>query len=315
MTEIADQVRDRLIEVELQRGDLPTPTPRRSQNIGGTQRALNSSPSCSGCSASRAGPRLGHRLRQPRRRVQPADADLLSRSCRHACHPDRRGPAKLACPTRGWSTWRSTPRSGRRWLSRRWAGRAWPDGVLWLHAHTKDDRWSVDDEIRQSWVAMAAERTRCQAEDLVAGAVDVGLVPPQPRRARRRAVGRAAQGREVRLRRQRARRAPGSSPRQCSARWMRKRWLRGSRPSATRTRSGRSACCRCRRRAGRRAAAVVQRRYDVLREFERGSKQFGSQRQASERAAVRIGDREPRPRRGIRRPAAVHLGHRGPRGR
>jgi hypothetical protein len=38
-----------------------------------------------------------------------------------------------------------------------------------------------------------------------------------------------------------------------------------------------------------RRRADIQRRYAVLREFERGSKAFGSMRQASERTAVRIG--------------------------
>jgi hypothetical protein len=53
---------------------------------------------------------------------------------------------------------------------------SWPglaDGVLWLHAHTKDEQWSVDRELRESLAAMAAERTALTAEDLVAGAVDV----------------------------------------------------------------------------------------------------------------------------------------------
>jgi transposase len=45
--------------------------------------------------------------------------------------------------------------------------------VLWLHAHTKDQRWSVDRELRESWAAMTAERTPLTAEDLMAGAVDV----------------------------------------------------------------------------------------------------------------------------------------------
>ena len=62
-----------------------------------------------------------------------------------------------------------------------WAGPVedalgWPglaDGVLWLHAHTKDRQWSVDPELRDSWAAETAERTPLSADDLVDGAVDV----------------------------------------------------------------------------------------------------------------------------------------------
>lgn len=53
----------------------------------------------------------------------------------------------------------------------------WPcftDAVWWLHAHTKDHTWRVDPEIRAEWVAQIAERTPLEAQDLLEGAVDVG---------------------------------------------------------------------------------------------------------------------------------------------
>ena len=52
-----------------------------------------------------------------------------------------------------------------------WPGLA--DGVLWLHAHTKDRQRSVDAELSDSWAAQTAERTPLSADDLVDGAVDV----------------------------------------------------------------------------------------------------------------------------------------------
>lgn len=51
----------------------------------------------------------------------------------------------------------------------------WPqlvDAVWWMHAHTKDDRWSLR-EMREEWAAAISERTPLASDDLVEGAVDV----------------------------------------------------------------------------------------------------------------------------------------------
>jgi hypothetical protein len=47
------------------------------------------------------------------------------------------------------------------------------DAIHWIHAHTKDSRWSVDADIRELWAAETAERTPLNANDLIDGAVDV----------------------------------------------------------------------------------------------------------------------------------------------
>jgi len=52
--------------------------------------------------------------------------------------------------------------------------RSLEDGVYWLHAHTKDQNWSVDREILELWEAEIAERTPLSPADLLEGAVDVG---------------------------------------------------------------------------------------------------------------------------------------------
>lgn len=46
--------------------------------------------------------------------------------------------------------------------------------VWWVHAHTKDDSWSVDAEIRAQWATEVSQRTALDATDLVNGAADVG---------------------------------------------------------------------------------------------------------------------------------------------
>ena len=69
------------------------------------------------------------------------------------------------------------------WLSQagRWPGWKRPVPPLsrehrfcwWIHAHTKDDRWSVGSDIREAWAAEINQRTPLSAADLVDGAVDV----------------------------------------------------------------------------------------------------------------------------------------------
>lgn len=64
------------------------------------------------------------------------------------------------------------------WASHVEATIGWPgytDAVWWLHAHTKGDDWTVDDELRQEWEAEVARRTPLDAVDLVRGAADVGF--------------------------------------------------------------------------------------------------------------------------------------------
>lgn len=53
---------------------------------------------------------------------------------------------------------------------------AWPgleSAVWWVHAHAKDQDWSVDQEIRAQWSTEVSQRTPLDATDLVNGAADV----------------------------------------------------------------------------------------------------------------------------------------------
>jgi hypothetical protein len=47
------------------------------------------------------------------------------------------------------------------------------EAVWWLHAHTKDHSWQVEQQIRESWQAAIGERTPLSASDLLDGAVDL----------------------------------------------------------------------------------------------------------------------------------------------
>jgi hypothetical protein len=166
-----------------------------------------------------------------------------------------------------------------------WPGLA--DGVLWLHAHTKDQRWSVDRELRESWAAMTAERTPLTAEDLMAGAVDVTWF-----HASHTALG---SERWAVLHRAAKHASGGNGHRraQLFAEAMLGQLDEGTLTDRITTKRNQDAV----RTLGLlplpdtkgNRQDTTQRRYAMLREFERGSRKFGSQRQASERAAVRIG--------------------------
>jgi hypothetical protein len=47
------------------------------------------------------------------------------------------------------------------------------DAAFWLHAHTKDAQWQVEEQIREVWFAEVSERTPLSREELLDGAVDV----------------------------------------------------------------------------------------------------------------------------------------------
>ncbi|MBC8142705.1 MAG: DUF4132 domain-containing protein [Armatimonadetes bacterium] len=47
------------------------------------------------------------------------------------------------------------------------------DGVWWFHAHTKGNDWSADAEMKETWTTEVADKTPLSAEDLTEGAVDV----------------------------------------------------------------------------------------------------------------------------------------------
>lgn len=53
----------------------------------------------------------------------------------------------------------------------KWPGLA--DAIWWIHAHTKDTRWTVDQEVRDMWNAQISEHTPLSGQQLLDGAVDV----------------------------------------------------------------------------------------------------------------------------------------------
>jgi hypothetical protein len=283
---IADRVRDRVVEVELRRGDLPTPTSLAAINIAsicgvrlaaGLLRTLGKTPLTRGwrwSSDSRADV-LSHLVRVSFPGPGETGTDLKAAADEAGVAPERLVDLALYAP---------------QWAVPVEEALGWPglaDGVLWLHAHTKDRQWSVDAELRGSWAAMTAERTPLASQDLIDGAVDVAwfgrahaALGPE-RWAVLHKAARYASGGTGHRRAQLYAKAMLSqhSPAEMTSRITARRDQEAVRALGLLPLP----------RDPARRRADTQRRYAVLREFERGRKAFGSMRQASERTAVRIG--------------------------
>ena len=283
---LADQVREQVVAAELTRGDLPTSTSQAARNVS----------SISGADlVTRLLAQLGKTslVRGYSRGSDSRDA-VLSHLIR-VCFPAEGDTGELLrhhADTRKVSIARLRDLAvyAPQWAALVEAAVEAPglaDAVLWLHAHTKDEQWSVDLEIRQSWAAMTAELTPLNAEDLTAGAVDVEwfqrshtALGEDGWAALDKAAKHASSGGGHRRAQLFAQAMLGQATdaeiveRITSKRHQDSVRSLGLIPLATDTTT---------------REQVLQERYRVLREFERGSRQFGSQRQASEGAAVRIG--------------------------
>ena len=288
---VAARVRERVVAVEAGRGDLPTPTSDVAMNVSsvhGVETAarllgnLAKTPLTRGGAWSRRyrgltsrADVLSHLLRVSFPAAGETGADLRAAAAAARVPEVRLVDLALFAP--------------------QWAGPveealSWPglaDGVLWLHAHTKDRQWSVDAELRDSWAAQAAERTPLSADDLVDGAVDVDWF----RRAH------AALGPERWAVLHKAARHASTGTGHRRAQLYAGAMLGTLTPGELRSKiTGQRAQDAVRalgllplpsEDAGRDGA--IADRYAILREFEQGSKAFGAQRQASERTAARIG--------------------------
>lgn len=159
------------------------------------------------------------------------------------------------------------------------------DAVWWFHAHTKDDRWSVEAEVRESWAAQTAERTPLAALDLTEGAVDVAWFGRAHRRLGAERWGVLHKAAKL------ASGGSGHRRAQIFAEAMlgeldEDRLV--ERITTKRHQDSVRALGLLPLPDGPERDPVALRRYQVLREFERGAKAFGQQRQRSETLAVRI---------------------------
>ncbi|MGY2895552.1 DUF5724 domain-containing protein [Deinococcus sp. UYEF24] len=161
--------------------------------------------------------------------------------------------------------------------------------VLWLHAHTRDSSWSVPQEVREAWEAEIGERTPLTGTELLEGAVDVswfGRVYRDLKQDRFQTLLGAAKYASSSGGHKRAelfaRAILGEEPEDgLLARITDKRQQDAVRALGLLPLPKKGAS-----KAGQK---LVESRYRTLADFRRGARQFGAQRQASERLAADIG--------------------------
>lgn len=286
LRQVVDRCRERIVEVELDRGEAPT---------AASQPAL----SIRWISGADTLMRLLVAMRETpfNRRVSVWSADasrssVLSHLIRATTPAEEDTPAAFAAEVKR----RGIPESRLVELAvfaPQWArfieqALGWPqleEAAWWLRAHTKGTDWSVDAELREAWTAEVAARTSLAAADLLDGAVDVawflrvykGLGPK-----RWPAVDEAA-------------RFVSSGAGHARARLFASAMLGKAKKSEVLARVKGSRHADSLRALGllplARGAARERDlldRYKVIQEFLRTSKQFGAMRQASEKRAAAI---------------------------
>jgi hypothetical protein len=300
---IADQVRDQVVAIEAERGDLPTATSAAAMNISGVPGVrtaarllsnLGKTPLARGGNwygghSSRADT-LSHLLRVSFPARGETGADLRAAAAEAGVPEARLVDLALYAP---------------QWAAHAQDALGWPglaDGVLWLHAHTKDRQWSVDAELRNFWAAQTAERTALSADDLMDGAVDVdwfrrvhAALGVERWTVLHKAARHASSGTGHRRAQLYAGALLGAlTPGELRSKIVGKRdqdavRALGLLPLPGDPLLGESAPSGADPGGDAMRDEAIAVRYAILREFELGSKAFGAQRQASERTAVRIG--------------------------
>jgi Family of unknown function (DUF5724)/Domain of unknown function (DUF4132) len=165
-----------------------------------------------------------------------------------------------------------------------WDGVA--DAVWWIHAHTKDTSWSVDQDVRETWEAQISERTPLSTKSLMDGAVDVGWflrVYQRLKQERWLQLYETAQYASSGIGHQRAKLFADAMLGRSDGKVLRDRITEKRHQDSVR------ALGLLPLPKGKKRDSEILSRYQFLQKFLRTSKKFGSQRQASEKLCVEIG--------------------------
>lgn len=166
------EIRDRLIEVELQRGDVATPASEPAldlRSVPGADKVVELVAALGRSSLVRGwswdGAQKASVLSKLIRVSHPAETDTPASFAElaTAAKISEKRLLELAFYAPQWG----------RYVEHAIGWDGLDDAVYWIHAHTKDGRWSVDQDIRDEWIAEISSRTPLSANDLVDGGVDV----------------------------------------------------------------------------------------------------------------------------------------------
>lgn len=165
------------------------------------------------------------------------------------------------------------------------------DAIWWLHAHTRDRQWGVADDVKSKWKSAVGQRTPLAAKDLLDGAVDVAWFHRSYETFGKQRWGALYEAAKF------ASGGTGHKRAQLFADAMLGREKRADLITRVRDKRNQDAV----RALGllplppekgaltEKGRKDLHERYKVLAEFLRTSRQFGSMRQASEKRATAIG--------------------------
>jgi hypothetical protein len=161
------------------------------------------------------------------------------------------------------------------------------EAVWWFHAHTRDDAWHVDSEIRELWAAQITELTPLSSTDLIDGAVDVAWFQRIYKRLSAQQWGTLNEAAKY------TSGGGGHKRAQLFAEAMTGQTNRSTLIQRIQDKrhqdAVRSLGLLPLAKGSKKRQTDLLERYQVIQEFLRTSRKFGSQRQASEKLAARIG--------------------------
>lgn len=285
LRQIAEKCRSRVLEIELTRGETPTAASSAALSLGAVWgidnvlailRSLGSGQLVRGWARDNQSRDtvFSHLLRCSFPKEGETQAQFREKALAAGISEDRL--VELAVYAPQWAKYVEHTLG--------WEGLT--EGVWWIHAHTKGTDWTVDQEIRELWQADLTSRTALTAADLVDGAVDVAWfqrVNAALGLKRWSKVYDAAKFASTGTGHARARLFADAMLGETTKKELVQRVKQKRHQDAVR------ALGLLPLASGKSRDTDLLDRYKIIQEFRRSSKQFGSQRQASEKRAAQIG--------------------------
>jgi HEAT repeat protein len=283
LQELVDSCRERIISIEIQRGDLPTAATEPARilrsvpgmvNLFRLLNALGKTDFMRFPAGQSRQAVLSHLIQVTYPTALDTQEGFIDLA--RAASISQRRLVELAVFAPQWSQFVE-------------ATLEWPklrEAVFWVYAHTKDRQWLVEKEIRELWNSQVSVYTPLTADSLMDGAVDVGWfhqVYGALGEGRWKEVYRAAELTAVGNGHMRARVFADAMLGKVTSAELIERITGKRHPDSVR------ALGLVPLPDDENRLLEVHRRFEVMQEFLRSSKKYGSQRQASEKLAVAIG--------------------------